>query len=119
MEKELLIDGTGLLFIKTTTDLDLRISNILKDTGISKYRILLKEKLNNQKNINKRFNVEHELISKYNAELYKDMKSEIVRIYNSNKNKYVVATLSGELFDMLDGVHFDYYFRRNKYVTLI
>jgi hypothetical protein len=115
MKKELLIDGTGLLFIKTSTDLDLRIKSILKDTKISSYRLFLKEKMNNDRNINKRYQVEEDLIENYNAEIFKDMKSEIVKIYNTDKDRYVVATLSGELFNMLDGIHFDYYFRRNKW----
>jgi hypothetical protein len=115
MKKELLIDGTGLLFIKTSTDLDLRIKSILKDTNISSYRLFLKEKMNNDRNINKRYQVEEDLIENYNAEIFKDMKSEIVKIYNTDKDRYVVATLSGELFNMLDGIHFDYYFRRNKW----
>lgn len=116
--KELLIDATGLLFIKTSTDLDLRINSILRDTGINKYRIFLKKKLNNKLPINKRYEVLDDLINRYNAELYDDMKSEIVKIYKSDKDKYIVATLSGELFDMLDGTHFDYYYKRNKYINL-
>jgi L-rhamnose mutarotase len=118
MDKELLIDATGLLFIKTSTDLDFRIQSILRDSGISKYRIFLKENINNQFNINKRYSVEEDLKNKYNAEVYKDMKLEISNIYYSNKNKYIVATLSGELFALLDGTHFDYYHKRNKYVDL-
>lgn len=112
-EKELIIDGTGLLFIKTSTDLKLRINDILKNSGISNYRVFLKEKMNNQKFVNKRFDVEKELIEDYSAEVYKNMKDEIVKLYNSDKDKYMVATLSGELFNMLDGIHFDYYFKRN------
>lgn len=115
MEKELLIDGTGLLFIRTSTDLNLRINSILKDTGIYTYRIFLKEKLNNDRNINKRYEVENDLIVNYNAEVYKNMKKEIVDIFNTDRNRYVVATLSGELFYMLDGTHFDYYFKRNNW----
>jgi hypothetical protein len=115
MEKELLIDGTGLLFIKQSTDLDLRIQNILDTTGIQKYRMFLKKDINNKKNINKRYEVEDDLIKRYNALIYNDMKSEIVKIYNSDKNKYVVATLSSELFNMLDGKHFDYYYLRNEW----
>lgn len=115
IEKILLIDATGLLFIKTSTDLDLRIKSILKDSGIDKYRIFLKENINNKKNINKRYNVENDLKIRYNVEVYKDMKNEIVKIYNTNKDIYVVATLSGELFNKLDGKHFDYYYRRNEY----
>lgn len=115
MEKELLIDGTGLLFIKNSTDLELRIKSILRDSGIDKYRIFLKENINNKKNINKRYDVESDLKNKYNAEIYKDMKNEIVKIYNSNKDLYIVATLSGELFSKLDGKHFDYYYKRNQY----
>jgi hypothetical protein len=46
------------------------------------------------------------------------MKLEISNIYYSNKNKYIVATLSGELFALLNGTHFDYYHKRNKYVDL-
>lgn len=114
-EKTLLIDATGLLFIKTTTDLDFRIESLLRDSKINNYRIFLKEKINNNKPINKRFEVEYHLSTKYNAEYYKDMKNEIVNIYKSDKSKYVVATLSGELFDMLDGIHFDYYYQRNDY----
>jgi hypothetical protein len=115
MSKELLIDATGLLFIRTSTDLDLRIKSILRDSGIDKYRIFLKEDINNKKNINKRYNVENDLKVRYNVEIYKDMKNEIVKIYNSNKDLYVVATLSGELFSKLDGKHFDYYYKRNHY----
>lgn len=118
MEKELLIDGTGLLFIRTSTDLDFRIQSIQRDTGISKYRIFLKEKLNNKSNTNKRYEVEEHLKIKYNAEIYKDMKSEIVKIWNADKDRYVVATLSGELFEMLDGTHFDYYHKRNMFKEL-
>jgi hypothetical protein len=117
-ERELIIDGTGLLFIKTSTDLKLRIDDILKNSGISKYRMFLKENMNNQTPINKRFDVEKELIKTYNAELHKNMKDEIVKLYNSDKDRYMVATLSGELFDMLDGIHFDYYFKRNYLKTL-
>lgn len=113
--KTLLIDGTGLLFIRTTTDLELRINSIIRDTGIEDYRIFMKKKLNNTKKINKRDLVLEDLTNKYKAEFYNDMKTEIVNIYNTDKTKYVVATLSGELFDMLDGEHFDYYYQRNKW----
>ena len=114
-DKVLLIDGTGLMFIRTSTDLDYRIKSIKRDSGIKNYRLFLKQKLNNKKPINKRYEVEDDLSKKYNAEYFTDMKSEIVKIYQSDKSKYVVATLSGELFEMLDGVHFDYYYQRNKY----
>lgn len=113
--KELLIDATGLLFIKSSTELKFRIESILRDSGIKKYRIFLKEKINTKLSGDKRFNVELELIQNYKVEIYKNMKDEIVKIYNSDKNRYVVATLSGELFAMLDGKHFDYYFKRNNY----
>lgn len=112
-EKVLLIDGNGLLFIKKTTDLDLRINDILKNSGISNYRIFLKEELNNKKEDT---DVRDTLINKYNAEVYFNPKSEIIVLYNCNKEKYVVASLSSELFDELDGIHFDYYYKRNKYI---
>lgn len=115
MEKELLIDGTGLLFIKTSTELKDRIDSIIKNTKIKKYRLFLKRKINNTEPINKRYQVEIEMMDKYNAEVYDDMKSEIIKIYNSNKDRYIVATLSSELFERLDGIHYDYYFKRNKF----
>lgn len=110
-QRELIIDGTGLMFIKTSTDLDLRIKGILHKTGISKYRIFLKEKINNKLHINKRFYVEKELKERYNAEVYEDMKTEIVKLYNSDKEKYMVATLSGELFDMLTEITCEFWFK--------
>lgn len=112
MKKVLLIDGNGLMFIKKTTDLDHRISCILKDSGIEDYKIFLKEVLNDN---DEDSDIRKRLINEYKATEHFNSKEEIVSLYNCDKEKYVVATLSSELFDMLDGEHFDYFYKRSCY----
>ena len=77
----------------------------------------MKSKINNKKKPygNKRDDVIKYLNENYDLEYYTDMKSEMVKIWKSDKDRYVISTLSGDLFDMIEGRHFDHYFRRNRF----
>lgn len=115
--KTLLIDATGLLFIRDTTDIDHRISSIFRDSGITEYRIFSKRVINDPKkpyNNNREKVIKH-IEKNYDLEIYDDMKSEMIKIWESDKERYVISTLSGELFDRLEGIHFDHYHKRNHY----